>query len=31
VRTQVIVVLTSGWTVLLFDNHLKLLWESTVR
>jgi len=31
VRKQVIVVLTDGWTVLLFDNQLKLLWESTVR
>lgn len=23
--------LTNSWTVLLFDNRLKLLWESTVR
>lgn len=28
---QVIVVLTDGWTVLCFDSHLRLLWESTVQ
>lgn len=30
-RTQVVVVLTNGWTVLLFDHNLRLQWESTVR
>ena len=30
-RTQVVAVLTNGWTVLLFDHNLQLLWESTVK